>query len=159
MARVLTVAAALLALALAGCGSDEERTVTETQTATVTQPAATTAAPAVRLESFRSPTGNIGCQMSDSTVRCDVAQRDWAPPPKPAGCDLDWGQGISLDAQGTAAFVCAGDTARDPDAPVLGYGQDSEIGGLRCASRQDGVTCRNSAGRGFFLARDRYRIF
>jgi hypothetical protein len=168
--RALPLAFALLALG--GCGSDDERTVTETQTVTPTAPttattpatttATTTAGPApgetVRLESFRSPTGNIGCQLGAGAARCDIDRRDWSPPPKPGDCEFDWGQGIAVEA-GRAEFVCAGDTARDPTAPVLRYGQDSQIGGFRCASRQDGITCRSSSGRGFFIARDRYRLF
>lgn len=168
MRRAFPLALALASLA--ACGSDDERTVTETQTVTgtapsaaATAPTATSAEPApgetVRLESFRSPTGNIGCQMIGGAARCDIERRDWSPPDRPAACDFDWGQGISVGAAGPAEFVCAGDTARDPAAPVLRYGQDSQVGELRCASRQDGVTCRNSAGRGFFLARDRYRLF
>lgn len=167
--RALPLAFALLALA--GCGSDDERTVTETRTVTATGAAiattpSTTTTPAgpapgetVRLESFRSPTGNIGCQLAGGAARCDIERRDWSPPPKPGDCGLDWGQGISVDEEGEAGFVCAGDTARDPTARVLRYGQDSQVGRLRCASREDGITCRNPAGHGFFMARDRYRLF
>ena len=55
-------------------------------------------------------------------VRCDIAERDWEPPPAPAYCELDYGQGIALSAGGDPEFVCAGDTALGADAP-LPYGE------------------------------------
>jgi hypothetical protein len=61
---------------------------------------------------------------------------------------------------GEAEFVCAGDTALNPTGPVVPYGTDSQVGHFVCASREAGVTCTNSeTGHGFFVARDRYRIF
>ncbi|MGZ8749063.1 MAG: hypothetical protein ACXWZ2_19220, partial [Mycobacterium sp.] len=38
------------------------------------------------LTSFNSPSGTIGCYIDPSKVRCDIQERDWAPPPKPASC-------------------------------------------------------------------------
>ena len=35
---------------------------------------------------FQSPSGNIGCFIGKSGVRCDIRTRDWSPPPKPASC-------------------------------------------------------------------------
>ena len=62
------------------------------------------------LVGFTSPSGNIGCILADGTVRCDVAERDWAPPPRPSDCPdfTDYGQGITLGTTGRASFVCAG---------------------------------------------------
>ncbi len=75
--------------------------------------------------SFRTPSGNIGCigetARVGNTVRCDIRDRNWAPPPRPASCGLDWGQGLTLDRVGRARFVCAGDTALNTGR-VLAYG-------------------------------------
>ncbi|MEO7197599.1 MAG: hypothetical protein ABIZ50_03925, partial [Solirubrobacterales bacterium] len=73
------------------------------------------------LTGFTSPSGNIGCDIERRSVRCDIAERDWKAPPEPARCDLDFGQGISLDAGGTPSFVCAGDTTLGGGDP-LAYG-------------------------------------
>jgi hypothetical protein len=43
--------------------------------------------------------------------------------------------------------------------PILGYGRTWRRGGFACASRRTGVTCRNRAGHGFVLARERWRSF
>ena len=117
-----------------------------------------------RVFTFSSPTGNIGCgfsNFSDSvqSVRCDIVEREWQPPPKSADCDVDFGQGIKLAAGGVPAFVCAGDTSRNNENPVP-YGQSIALGVLRCESETSGMTCRDTeSGRGFFLARDTYRLF
>lgn len=56
-----------------------------------------------------------------SVARCDIERRSWRPPPRPKQCPpiVDFGQGIEVDARGRARFVCAGDTARDVNAPKL----------------------------------------
>ena len=67
------------------------------------------------LTNFSSPSGNIGCYIEPTNVRCDIAERTWSPPPKPASCPevVGWGQGLQLDVGRPAGFVCAGDTAFD----------------------------------------------
>lgn len=68
------------------------------------------------IQGFLSPTGNIACMIDSTFVRCDIIDRDWPLPPRPADCPdfTDFGQGISLAADGGAGFVCAGDTTFDP---------------------------------------------
>lgn len=179
-APVLTLLV-LSALALTACGGGD-KTVVKTVTAPPTQPTVTTApstptTPAtptettpptsptpptntVHRELFRAPSGNIGCAIAGGSVRCDIRRREWSPPPKPPSCDLDYGQGISVGRSLRAGFVCAGDTTLDPSFAVLPYGTDSEVGDLTCSSREDGMTCTNtSTNHGFFIARDRYRLF
>ncbi|MCV6980694.1 hypothetical protein H7I53_10745 [Mycolicibacterium pulveris] len=108
---------------------------------------------------FTSPSGNIGCMMDASQVRCDIRERDWAPPPPPPDCPYDYGQGLSLHAGGTATFVCAGDTALAGGGP-LAYGQSHTDGVLRCDSAMSGITCRDvETGRGFSISREGYRFF
>jgi hypothetical protein len=111
------------------------------------------------LRGFTSPSGNVGCYISPSSVRCDIDERDWSPPPKPADCRLDYGQGIVLFAADRAEFICAGDTTLGGNPP-LAYGHSIGAGSLVCESAEAGMTCRdNQSGHGFFIAREAYRIF
>jgi hypothetical protein len=124
------------------------------------------AAPAATVVSFRTPSGNIGCAFSAGlsgaakpTIRCDIRSGLEPPPPRPATCDLDYGDSVELSRTGRASFVCHGDTAIDPRSRVLGYGRTWRRNGLSCTSRAVGLTCTNLSGRGFFLSRQRWRIF
>lgn len=112
------------------------------------------------LVGFTSPSGNIGCILSDGTVRCDVAERDWAPPPRPSDCPdfTDHGQGITLGTTGRASFVCAGDTTLG-SGPGLPYGQFEAGGGVSCTSEPSGMRCSNSDGHGFTISRQDYTLF
>lgn len=109
---------------------------------------------------FTSPSGNIGCMLDDDMVRCDIAARDWAPPPRPADCPdfTGFGQGIHLESTGPAAFVCAGDTAMS-SGPPLDYGQVRAAGGINCTSEPSGMRCANSDGHGFVISRQAYQLF
>jgi len=172
----------ICAATLTACGSGGTKTVIQgrTVTAPATRPAttattATTATqgttpapspapsgPTVHLQFFSSPSHNIGCVLADGMARCDVRKRDWSPPPHPASCSdqVDFGQGLTVGRRGRATFVCAGDTALNLTGPVVAYGSNSKGGDIVCASRTDGMTCTNTAPRhGFFIARDRYRLF
>jgi hypothetical protein len=168
--------ALLLGATLAGCGGGTE-TVTvpgppqggaqAAGTSTAAKTTATTAIPVparvVHLDTFRSPTGNIGCSLLDNVARCDIEKRSWHPPARPASCPeiVDFGQGLEVGASGAARFVCAGDTARDPASPVLVYGSGSRIGGVECVSATAGITCAGRAEErhGFFISIQTYRIF
>jgi hypothetical protein len=111
------------------------------------------------LTGFVSPTGNIGCMIAADESRSDIVDRDWAPPAKPADCELDFGQGISLAPGAQAQFVCAGDTAFGADE-VLPYGESISAGVLRCESAQSWITCRDvRTGHGFSISREAYRLF
>ena len=168
------VGAALLAAALlAGCGDDGgDETVTVTESApaeTATAPAETDTGTAATTttappqgdhgpRAFRSPSGNIGCYLDSTGARCDIAERSWQPPPPDQPCELDYGQGIDLDADG-AAFVCAGDTTLGAGA-TLAYGSSARRGSFLCESAEAGITCTDTAsGRGFTLSREAYEIF
>jgi hypothetical protein len=173
-------------LLLAGCGGGGSKTVVVNQTVTQAGPTdstdqssgkveqttpnqpATTPTPSgpptrfVRLQTFQSPTGNIGCQLVGGVARCDVGQRTWSLPPRPASCpsQVDFGQGAEVGGSGSARLVCAGDTARDPTSPKLEYGSASQVGDFVCVSRANGITCTNRTnGHGFLVNRDRYSLF
>lgn len=115
----------------------------------------------VHLQSFRSPSGNIGCVMFEGGARCDIRKREWSPPSRPASCpeQVDFGQGLSVEHTGEASVVCAGDTALDPSAAPLEYGEASELGGTQCISRSEGITCANHSGHGFFISVQSYKLF
>jgi hypothetical protein len=115
----------------------------------------------VHLQSFRSPSGNIGCVMFEGGARCDIRKREWSTPARPPGCpeQVDFGQGLSVDHTGKASFVCAGDTALDPTATPLAYGEASEVGGTQCISRSEGITCANHSAHGFFISIQSYKTF
>jgi hypothetical protein len=102
---------------------------------------------------FRSPSGAIGCGYYDKTLRCDVIGGVKPLPPPPKSCQLDWGQGFWLAQKGRASVVCAGDTALDRNARVIGYGTTWRGDGILCASSADGMRCTNADGHGFLIAR------
>ncbi len=168
----LALAAVALAASLAACGSSsssststQTTTVTEsngtTTSSTATNPTTTTgsAVTTKSLQSFLLPSKNIGCTVVEQEARCDISQRSWKPPPRPANCHLDYGQGIEVGT-GSARVVCAGDTAMIPGAPILAYNQNSKKGPFLCESRTAGVTCTNQdTGHGFFLSRQSYKLF
>lgn len=112
------------------------------------------------VSNFQSPTGNIACVIGSGTTRCDIADRSFKLPPKPANCDLDWGQGLSFTGNSGAEIVCAGDTTLNPEAPALGYGEVTRVGPVLCQSAPQGMSCANSkSGHGFFLSRERYQTY
>jgi hypothetical protein len=115
---------------------------------------------------FTTPTGNIACQMTDTSptgdgeARCDVAERTWPVPPKPADCTGAYGGGASVSGAGKGMLTCAGDTVADPGLRVLAYGQAVAYGGIVCDSQETGVRCVNRAtGHGFRVARASYDLF
>jgi hypothetical protein len=62
--------------------------------------------------------------------------------------------------QGKASVVCAGDPGFDPyHAPLLAYGHTWRQFGFTCRAQPGGLTCRNPRGHGWFLSRNRWRMF
>ncbi|WP_308124247.1 DUF6636 domain-containing protein [Mycolicibacterium xanthum] len=98
--------------------------------------------------------------IAEDLLRCDIAERDWTPPPRPADCPglTDYGQGITLGPNGPASFVCAGDTTLQ-SGPPLPYDQFQAGGGMSCTSEPSGMRCSNSDGHGFTLSRQAYTLF
>ncbi|GED97345.1 hypothetical protein nbrc107697_13840 [Gordonia crocea] len=113
------------------------------------------------LQSFTSPSGNVACLSAEDSVRCDIRDRSWAPPPRPADCpsQTGYGQGIALRTSGKPQFVCAGDTTFGAAGRVLQYGERAVRMGYSCTSEPTGVTCRNGSGNGFTISREAYRLF
>jgi len=171
--RVGLVVLALASGVLAGCGSQEPAstpsssatTTTAEKSMTGTSPTGAAASETTEPEaitelvSFTAPSGNVGCTLDSTHVRCDISERSWSPPPRPADCEFDYGQGIGMSAGEQAAFVCAGDTAMGAGQP-LAYGKSITKGDLTCESAEAGITRRDSAtGHGFTIAREAYKVF
>jgi hypothetical protein len=119
---------------------------------------------------FTSPSGHIACMFLGSdggSLTCEINQKSWSPPPKPAKCKFDWAYGIRLDAgaRSRPGFYCGSDTIRgDPRAGtdgsvVLGYGSAMRFGPFTCTSQRSGVDCVNTTSKaGFLLSRERYQL-
>ncbi|MCV7154383.1 hypothetical protein H7I57_24980 [Mycobacterium pyrenivorans] len=112
-----------------------------------------------RYTDIRSPSGNIGCLLTPTGVGCNIRERDWSPPPRPANCRLEYAR-IAVSRGGPAHFVCAGDTVLDPGAEPLAYGEKVIVGVMRCESAESGITCRDDeSGHGFTISRESYNLF
>jgi len=171
----------LAVAAMASCGSGGGKTAASPTTTLTTSPeptvvagapreattgavttspvATTTPAPDVTLTAFKSPTGNIGCLIGTDAVRCDIHDHTYTPPPRPPGCDLEWGDSIQLTAKGPATFFCHGDTAFDPSAAVLPYGARARQGSLVCTSTEGGISCvHEGTANSFIISRQTYTV-
>ena len=126
----------------------------------VTLAALALAAPAgAETVTFRMPSGNIGCYLIDGTLRCDILQKTYRSPKRPASCELDWGDAFEMNARGKMHLVCHGDTAVDQRARVLRYGTTWKRGGFTCTSRTTGLRCSNRSGHGWEISKGRLRTF
>ena len=108
---------------------------------------------------FTTPTGNISCAVHVETGGyCSIGEIDWAPPPKPADCEFDWGSDLQLGDE--ASFACVSDARIHREPAVLPYGSAVQRGRYSCGVEETGVTCLNAdTGAGFRLARGRYELF
>lgn len=112
------------------------------------------------LPKFKTPSGNIICAYYNRSLRCDIRSGLVPKPSRPRGCPSysDFGQGLNLGPR-SAGVVCAGDTLLGEAAPALAYGRVWRRGPITCRSRMNGLTCKNTLGRGFFLSRQSWRLF
>jgi Family of unknown function (DUF6636) len=111
--------------------------------------------PIVTTTTFKMPSGNIGCELSGTTLRCDI--RSGLKPPPPKGCAGDWG-GAVLTSHGAGKPRCSSDTIYDDSAPALAYGSTWGGGGITCLSDPSGLQCSNLSGHSFFLSRDTWSV-
>ncbi len=127
-------------------------TATVTTTVTETEPTDTSGADdsGDSTVTFQMPSGNIGCLFGFQRLRCDILS-GLEPEPTEA-CEFDW-VGVDLGATGPAAANCGSDTVYDGDAPTLAYGSSWSRGGIVCESDESALSCTNSEGHGFTLAR------
>ncbi len=112
---------------------------------------------------FRTPSKNIYCAWfhesgSTQVLRCDVSRLTHQAP-KPRGCQFDWGRSFGMNPTGRAATLCVSDSVHDKRAKALAYGNTRKFGSFSCTSKTSGLRCSNRSGHGFFLNRDRYKLF
>ena len=120
------------------------------------------AASAMALTSFATPSRNIGCIGDRTEVRCDIRETSATPPKKPKSCHFDWGDAFAVGPTGRGHGVCHSDTALPAPGQkirILKYGTSITLGRITCASRKIGLTCKNTADHGFFLSREKIRVF
>ena len=91
---------------------------------------------------FESPTGNIHCVDNDTALYCTTSNDGYA---------------VLLPSDGEPQSEYQDQTV--PGGEVLGYGSTwtAPSGNFECDMSEDGVTCRNKYGYGFFLNRDSYQ--
>ncbi|GAB2624478.1 hypothetical protein Aab01nite_18200 [Paractinoplanes abujensis] len=161
MAAIRGILVLALLGVLSGCSPLESPTSTPT-----TVPSAKSgfggpdpAAVSVTEETFQTPSKNIVCALTSSEVRCDIAQKEWSAPAKPADCELDWGNGLVV-TDGEAAYSCAGDTLLGSARTTLQYGSALRAGTVRCDSASSGLTCKDEeTAHGFTMATAKHRLF
>lgn len=113
------------------------------------------------LNDFKSPSGNIYCQMgvgSDGLAYVGCEGGGTQAGPKPACAEhMAWGDRFTM-AQGQAPEShCHTDTiaSNRAQAPVLAYGQTNSFGTITCDSETTGLTCTDaSTGHFFTMARE-----
>jgi hypothetical protein len=149
---------AALATTITGCDSGDSPSTTPSAHAGFGGPGA----PAVRdvdEAMFRTPSKNIFCSLTASAVRCDIGQKKWSLPAKPADCEFDWGNGLYID-RGAAGLTCTGDTLLNAATETLEYGTAIRSGTVLCTSESTGLTCKDEkTTRGFTMAIAGYRLF
>ena len=155
----------LVGLALAACSSDGGGRPATTkgdppsgssQTGVATtgpaSPSPGEPSPDLTVTRFETPSGNILCESSSSSLLC-VIDSGLVPEPSPSFCPVDW-IGVFIQVGEYAGPACSGDPgiSRDP-ADVLAYGRTWARDGVTCLSESTGLTCRDENGNGFTLAR------
>jgi hypothetical protein len=116
------------------------------------------------IDTFRTPSGNILCAYLhisgvDVSLRCDILSGLKPRPPRPRGCDLDYGGSVGLRPTGRTQVLCVSDTPTTPQAKVIAYGRTWRGGPFTCSSKVAGLRCSNRTGHGFFLSRQRWSQF
>lgn len=111
---------------------------------------------------FQTPSGNIKC----------IAVTTWAAETRPhltcavlsTGSKAAWPKQFTMKIRGRAHWWRPSDTEVRLSSRVLRYGSTVRFfarGRLAftCRSRKRGLTCRNRSHHGFFLSRDKQRLF
>ncbi|WP_250443740.1 hypothetical protein [Actinotalea sp. C106] len=116
---------------------------------------------AEEIRSFQMPSGNIFCELDETSARCTILSFTYEPVDPPEGCDGSAGAVLEIAAGGQTAFPCVeGEPSLPGDLAVLDYGEASTVGEMACQSSLNGVTCRHAeSGAGFSLARAGYTLF
>ncbi|MEV6490605.1 DUF6636 domain-containing protein [Actinoplanes sp. NPDC051633] len=151
MARALVLLCVVFALA--GCGGSAD----SPSSSGSAEPKTGLGGPTTPRQ-FTLPSKNIGCMVTTESARCDIGEKTWKPPAKPADCRQAWGNAVTVTAQ-AATLTCAGDTVMG-SAEILAYGKAAQVGDFVCTSASAGVRCTHApSGHGFTLARQEYTTF
>ena len=108
---------------------------------------------------FRSPTGNVWCDMSpDGWAACMIGEHTWEMPDDGA-CELDFVAGfVQVGDDGVTQGYCGGDVPVMP-GKVLPYGQSLSLGSVTCTSMESGVRCAFARPfYAFVLSREKLEI-
>lgn len=168
---VFAVLAILTTVLLAGCSADSGRSTPSSSSPRAERPMGLAQAgldgQGIRIvrkdkaADFLTPTHNISCSMftyGPVEARCDIHDHSWALPPRPSGCDYDWGASMTVGTGRAKLGLCASDAAGG--RRVLPYGRGFDVGPLRCISARDGVRCENRrTGHGFWVSREQAQTF
>ncbi|MGI0483768.1 DUF6636 domain-containing protein, partial [Geminocystis sp. CENA526] len=113
-----------------------------------------------QLTGFMMPSKNIFCALLNANeLRCEIASGlKPLPSQRPPHSECVWGQSLLLPSSGKIEFLCISDTIWD-NYPILSYGKKWQKSGIECLSQKTGLTCKNSTGNGFFLSRERWKVF
>jgi hypothetical protein len=124
-------------------------------------------AAAIRYVSFQTPSRNIICDgdiwdVAHTFVECGIKSGLVGARILPCSPGDPQTDRVFVGAKGRGGRVlCAGDPGPflATGAPVLQYGRTWHEGGIACSSERTGLTCTNRLGHGFFLSRQRWRVF
>ena len=94
---------------------------------------------------FLSPSRNISCEVNYQ--RSGLTDDAYCQTMEPAQSATLSANGVLTPCNGTS---CLGNPAEN--TPTLGYDQTAAVGPFSCTSKQDGVTCTVSSGRGFTIS-------
>jgi hypothetical protein len=117
---------------------------------------------------FKSPTGNIACDLApnlDGAASCEIRDHIWPTPASSLSgqpCDFTvGGQHFNLfpgKASDVSCYQGAG-LLDSPNMETLDYGQTRSINAITCDSEPDGITCTDSGTGHFFrLSSDSYQL-
>jgi hypothetical protein len=112
-----------------------------------------------QVDYFLSPSRNIGCLITGSSVRCDIDEKSYREPAPPASCQLDYGKAVEVGPAGEAEYACVSDSVLGAGS-VLDYNTSTVVGDFGCTSRETGMTCYNLRTRhGFLISREIVDLF
>jgi len=119
------------------------------QSSAGSSPTAPSNTPSVSWWGFQTPSHNIACNSDGASLRCVVFSASGT-----GGSQATW----IIRAQGRPTFATVMGNI-GTEVPSLAYGRHWMRSGITCDSEEDGLTCRNGAGHGFFLSREAQRVF
>lgn len=114
------------------------------------------------MTSINSKTGNITCELTESSVGCSIKDRTYA---KNGDQDCS-SENYSIQvADGEPELACGSDFGSPspegtPSGDKLPYGESTAVGVMACTDRQTGMTCWNQqTGHGFTLSKESAQTF